>query len=103
MTTVRYNEAQINLMSKNKDFKMFTASVNDKFGDLGIISVIILKIVKKQLFIDTLLMSCRAIGKDVENLIINFIIDYRNKNFPNYELVGIYAKTKRQTGENYEL
>ena len=33
LTTVRYNEAQINLMSKNKDYKMFTASVNDKFGD----------------------------------------------------------------------
>ena len=62
---------------------------------LGIISVIILKVIKKKIFIDTLLMSCRAIGKEIETSIINFIIDFRNKNFPNYELVGIYLKSKK--------
>ena len=40
-------------------------------------------------------MSCRAIGKEIENYIINFIIDYRNHYFHNYELVGIFSESEK--------
>ena len=95
LTTTRYNESEINQLKKKGEIKMFSVSAQDKFGDLGIISTIILKVVKKKIYIDTLLMSCRAIGKEIEISIINFIIDFRNKKFPDHELVGIYFKTKK--------
>ena len=95
LTNKRYSEAEVVKMKLEDTNKMFTVRVKDKFGDFGIISVIILKIVKKEIFIDTLLMSCRAIGKEIENYIINFIIDYRNHYFHNYELVGIFLKVKK--------
>lgn len=95
LTTIRYTESEINQMKKKANIKMFTVKAEDKFGDLGIISVIILKVIKKQIIIDTLLMSCRAIGKEIETSIINFIIDFRNKKFPNYELIGVYSKSKK--------
>lgn len=95
LTNIRYSEAEVVKMKSEKQNKMFTVKVEDKFGDFGIISVIILKILKKEIHIDTLLMSCRAIGKEIEDYIINFTIDYRNKFFPDHELVGIFSESKK--------
>jgi FkbH-like protein len=95
LTNIRYSDSQIKQMSLQKDIKMFTVKAEDKFGKLGIISVIILKILKGEVFIDTFLMSCRAIGKELEIFIINFIKQYVKIYFPKHILIGIFSKSKK--------
>ena len=99
LTSKRYSESEIKKLQKLRRFRMFTVSAEDKFGKFGVIGVFILEISKKKIFIDTLLMSCRLIGKEIEKYIINFIIEFRNKNFANLELIGMFVKTKK----NYSL
>ena len=62
LRTVRYTEADIELISLKKDFFTFTFNLSDKFGDNGLICVIILKQEDDStLFIDTWFMSCRVL------------------------------------------
>jgi FkbH-like protein len=66
-TSKRYNEADVMKIMSNH--KVYSFSLVDKFGDLGIISIAIL--IDNN--IDLFLMSCRALGRKVENKVL-FII-----------------------------
>ena len=74
LRTVRYSEADIERISKSKDYATFTFTLEDKFGENGLICVIILqKEDKETLFIDTWFMSCRVLKRDMENFVLNTI------------------------------
>ena len=47
----------------------------DKFGESGLISVIILISDETEIKIDTFLMSCRVMGRKLENVIFNELLD----------------------------
>ncbi|MBA7536951.1 hypothetical protein ES705_29217 [subsurface metagenome] len=74
-TTKRYSENDISNLSHNSNNIIFTGRVKDKFGDYGIVLLLIVEVQSKQAFIDTFLMSCRVIGRFVENTFINKIIE----------------------------
>ena len=50
------------------------ASVEDKFGDNGITGVFIVKKTPKEWQIDTFLLSCRVMGREIEKGILGYII-----------------------------
>ncbi|MDP3582947.1 MAG: hypothetical protein Q8S39_13525, partial [Ignavibacteria bacterium] len=54
--------------------KVFTLRLVDKFGDNGIVLVAIVKTSALEWTIDTLLMSCRVIGRQAETALLNFIL-----------------------------
>lgn len=97
LRTVRYTEAEVNQLSKNEDFHTFSFTLSDKFGDNGLICVIILK--KKDsdtAFIDTWFMSCRVLKRGMENFTLNIIVDYaRSKGFKN--IMGEYIPTPKNS------
>lgn len=70
LTSRRYSEAQIE--AAEKDPKKFTLQVRlvDKFGDNGIISVIIFDKEREKWSCDTWLMSCRVLGRRVEEAVL---------------------------------
>lgn len=61
LTTRRYTEADI-LKRLNEGWKIWCMSVSDKFGDNGITGCIMVD----GYMIDTLLLSCRILGKKIE-------------------------------------
>jgi FkbH-like protein len=74
LRTVRYSEGEIEIMASDKDVLSFTFTLEDKFGDNGMICVIILKKENDStLFIDTWLMSCRVLKRGMENFVLNMI------------------------------
>ena len=97
LRTVRYTEAEVDQLSKNEDFHTFSFTLSDKFGDNGLICVIILK--KKDsdtAFIDTWFMSCRVLKRGMENFTLNTIVDYaRSKGFKN--IMGEYIPTPKNS------
>ena len=79
LTTRRYSEDDIRNMINNKDI-ILCARVKDKFGDYGLTGLCIVKHNGvDSVDIDTLLMSCRVIGREVENEFIGQIIQYLSK------------------------
>jgi FkbH-like protein len=85
LTTKRYTEVQIHNFILNKQFHVFSLSVRDKFGDNGITGLCIINEFEDHtdsiLSIDTFLLSCRIIGRNIEYEFLNVILNsFQNKN-----------------------
>ena len=94
LTTKRYNEGEIKDFEENKNFYTSQIRLKDKLGDNGMISVIICKKNFKFWEIDTWLMSCRVLGRKVEIITLQNIIQ-NAKNYGADKLIGFYNKTER--------
>ena len=95
LRTVRYTEADIEQLSSAADYFTFTFNLADKFGDNGLICVIILKQEgSTTLFIDTWFMSCRVLKRGMENFTLNTITNFaKEKGFS--LLKGEYLPTAK--------
>lgn len=78
LTTKRYTESDIKTMFEASDYGIFVTYVSDKYGNDGLTSVLILKKESEQISIDTFLMSCRVMGRKIENAIINEVLNKYN-------------------------
>ena len=68
LTTRRYSEGDI--LSAMDEGKVFDFRVRDRFGDMGIIAVAVVR----DAAIETFLMSCRALGRKIEEDIMKFVV-----------------------------
>ena len=95
LRTVRYTEAEIENSIVDENIISFTFTLSDKFGDNGIICVIILRREDKDnLFIDTWFMSCRVLKRGMENFVLNTIVNCAKENGYSF-LKGEYIKTEK--------
>ncbi len=78
LTTYRYTETEIEEYMSSNTKHVFTTSVSDKFGDSGLTVVCIVFIYKDkaQATIDTLLMSCRIIGRNIEFVFMDQVFQF---------------------------
>ena len=77
LRTIRYSEADIENIGADDNYFSFSFTLEDKFGNNGLICVIILsKISIDTLFIDTWLMSCRVLKRGMENFVLNTIVHF---------------------------
>ena len=91
LTTKRYTVTDLN---KTNDL-MFLISLKDIFGDHGIISFVKIKKINREIcLIDTFLMSCRILGREIENWILNQI-SYKCKKLGFKKILGNYIPTKK--------
>lgn len=70
LTTRRYTEAQIGAMETDPDRFTLQVRLADVFGDNGMISVVIADRGPEAWEIDTWLMSCRVLGRRVEEAVL---------------------------------
>ena len=91
LTTHRYNEADIYHFLK-EGWRIWCLSVSDKFGDNGITGCIMIKGNE----IDTLLLSCRILGKGIEVAFIKTIMRYFRNQWGGY-LNASYIPTKKNS------
>jgi FkbH-like protein len=73
LTTRRYTEQGIRNFVMSEDFIVYIASVNDKYGDNGKVCLVIVKSDGKTALIDSFIMSCRVMGRFIEDQIIDYI------------------------------
>src|SRR5580658_3445425 len=83
LRTVRYTDAQIRGLAESPDTYTFSFTLEDRFGDTGIICVVILrKETDEMLFIDSWFMSCRVLRRGMENFTLNTVAGFaRQKGF----------------------
>ena len=81
LRTVRYTENDLTEISKHNTFKTFAFNLSDKFGNHGLIAVVILKEINvNTYFIDTWFMSCRVLKRTTEQWILNSLVDCCKQN-----------------------
>ncbi|MCQ2065773.1 MAG: HAD-IIIC family phosphatase, partial [Bacteroidaceae bacterium] len=81
LRTVRYTEDDVRRMGESDQYACFSFTLEDKFGDNGLIAVVILKKEDSEtLFVDTWLMSCRVLKRGMENFTLNTIAAYAREN-----------------------
>jgi FkbH-like protein len=76
VTVRRYSESEIARMMSSRDYAVFTLTASDRFGELGLIGVFIARhLDDKSAIVDTLLMSCRALGRRLEGEFVTCCIE----------------------------
>lgn len=74
-STVRRTEAEIRSLLEARALECFTAEVSDRFGDYGLVGVMLLRRGGDSLIADTFLLSCRALGRGVEHRMLSFVAE----------------------------
>ena len=74
LTTKRYNDIQVEAFEKDASYFTCQVRLKDSLGDNGMISIIICKKNDESWLIDTWLMSCRVLGRSVEESVLHHII-----------------------------
>lgn len=95
LRTVRYTEADIEAYGKDPDVIDLSFTLEDKFGDNGLIAVIIMKPQDAEtLFVDTWFMSCRVLKRGMENFTLNTMVEAaRQKGYK--RIIGEYLPTPK--------
>ena len=95
LRTIRYTEADIEAMAKDPDVIDLSFTLEDKFGDNGLIAVVIMKKQDAEtLFVDTWFMSCRVLKRGMENFTLNTMVELaKAKGYK--RIVGEYIPTPK--------
>ena len=102
LRTVRYTDADIEALANDANVIDLSFTLEDKFGDNGLIAVVIMKPLDKDtLFVDTWFMSCRVLKRGMENFTLNTMVE-KAKAAGYKKIVGEYLPTpKNKMVENH--
>ena len=95
LTTNRYTESDIESMMNKSSYSIYGIEYEDRFGNEGVVGEVILKWKEQSVIIDTFLLSCRVIGRDIEYLIIKEIINNIKKDATMSQILGYYSPTEK--------
>lgn len=104
LTTRRYTEAEVEALMGNPDVLTVTGRLSDKFGDNGLTSILIGRPIPahgtedggQAIEIDTWLMSCRVLGRRVEDAILAAVAEQARARGA-CELIGRYVPTPKNS------
>lgn len=79
LVTARYSEMELLGRRKSDGHFTFAFSVKDNFGDAGLTGVLGVRIEKDQLVFTDFVLSCRVIGRKVEEIMLSVAVDIARK------------------------
>jgi FkbH-like protein len=95
LTNRRHSEAVVHDFIVNNAVFSRTYSLSDKFGPHGLIGVLIAKRTSPDKYeIDTWLMSCRVLGRQMESFMMDDLVQFAQRNGIN-TIVGTYIQSKK--------
>jgi FkbH-like protein len=93
-TTLRPTKAEVADLVRSPDADVWVATLSDRFGDLGLVGVVITTRKSDRLVFDAVVMSCRAMGFGLENLLVRAPIDAATGRT---EAIGRFVPTQRNS------
>ena len=94
LTTKRFTESEIEEVSNSPDRIRLCGRLTDKFGDNGIVSVIIARCEGETAHIELWLMSCRVLKRDMELAMLDELVKKCHERGIR-QLTGYYYKTMK--------
>ncbi len=98
LTTIPYTQREIRRMKEDNNYRIWIGELEDKFGSYGkvILAIVRLELGEQRAVIDTFLMSCRVMGRNVESKFLRYIENtFVNSNAK--ELIGEYVSTEKNS------
>lgn len=121
LSTIRRSEGEINKFHETGNSFCYTVNVNDRFGDYGLVGVMMVEKTSDSLNVDTFLLSCRALGRGVEHRMlaylgkearkwklsyVNLIYKPTEKNVPIYDFltsIGMEYEEEKDTNHVFTI
>ncbi len=94
LTTRRHGEATIQKWANDDRYAVVAYAAEDRFGSYGIVGVTILKKDGGNAVIDSLLLSCRAMAKGIENVMLSVIAE-QARAWNCKDIKGVFIPTKK--------
>lgn len=94
LTTRRYTQGEIEQVMKSADHIAIYGKLSDKFGDNGVVSVVIGRIDGEKLHMELWLMSCRVLKRGMEDAMLDVLVA-KAKEAGIQEILGYYYKTAK--------
>ena len=73
LTTRRYSEQRLAVLAETAGWQVYTVRVEDRFGDNGLVGVVITQTAGETCEIEAFLLSCRVISRTVETAMLSFV------------------------------
>lgn len=96
LTTKRYSQSQIEQIAEDEAYIDIYGKLEDRFGDNGVVSVIIGHVVENICHIDLWIMSCRVLKRDMECAMFDALVE-RCKQCGVEEIKGYYYPTAKNS------
>jgi len=96
LTTRRYTEGQIESFIGSGNGRILCVRMRDNISDLGVVGVVMVATDEGSAEIDEFLLSCRALGRGVEDAMLSYIIEWCKKSDITH-LYGRYIPTKKNS------
>lgn len=94
LTTRRFSQSEIEKIAKDPQFLTLCGKLEDKFGDNGVVSLVIGQKEEKTMHIRLWLMSCRVLKRDMEYAMMDTLVkDCRKQGVET--IYGYYYKTAK--------
>ena len=94
LTTRRRSAAEIEEFASAAGGQALVVRVRDRFGDAGVVGLALARNVGDSCFIDSLLLSCRVIGRGIETALLVHLGEYAMRSGAK-TLVGEFIATKK--------
>jgi FkbH-like protein len=96
LTTKRYTTAEVEAISRNPGFITLYGRLTDRFGDNGLVSVLIGRVSDETVEVDLWLMSCRVLNREMELAIFDALVEQcRARGLR--RIVGVYIPSKKNS------
>lgn len=94
LTTRRYTQTEMEEVFRSDEYIRLYGKLSDKFGDNGVVSVVIGRKENISLHIELWLMSCRVLKRDMEYAMLDTLVRECRRNGIS-EIYGYYYKTPK--------
>ena len=96
LTSIRYTYADVLSFIEDPNTALRIVRLEDRFGDYGLVSVVVIRSFGDEFCqeIDSFLMSCRVLGRKVEDSILT-IVENDARRAGVRQLVGRYSETSK--------
>ena len=101
LTTRRYTQGEIEQAAADGEYITLYGKLEDKFGDNGVVSVVIGYKKEEELHIDLWIMSCRVLKRDMEFAMMDRLVEESRKEGIERILGYYYPTAKNKMVENF--
>ncbi len=96
LTTRRYTFAEVESITRDSSYITLYGRLADRFGDNGLVSVLIGRVVDETLRLDLWLMSCRVLNREMELAMFDALVEQCRARRVS-KIVGVYIPSKKNS------
>jgi FkbH-like protein len=96
LTTRRYTFAEVEAITRDSSYITLCGRLADRFGDNGLVSVLIGRVVHETVELDLWLMSCRVLNREMELAMFDAFVEQCQARHVS-KIVGVYIPSKKNS------